>query len=301
MDAPLRAIVDIGTNSVLLLIGRRLTDGTVDIVAHASRIARLGEGVAQSGVLRADAVDRAVKILESYRQQARTWGATLVPVATAGIRLAKNPERFMDRAREVLGVPVRVLSGEEEARLSYLSVATEVAPDPNATDPIRVLDIGGGSTELVIGQGQTVTGFASHSIGSVRLTEAHVTRDPPPPDEIAALERAADAAFATQPIDPHPVLYGLAGTVTSVAAIHHGLREYDRDVIDGTRLTRDTVQEIRDRLASQTADERIATTTLGPGRADVIVAGTTILLRALHHCRAQELVVRDRGLRFALL
>lgn len=295
-QAPLRAVVDIGTNSILLLVARRGPDGAVEILEDTARVARLGEGVAQSGALLPRAVDRAIGILETYRDHVRELGAELVVVATAGIRMANNPELFLDRAAVLLGQPVRVISGEEEARLSYLSVARETDDGT-----LRVLDIGGGSTELVTGRGEEVDGFVSHPMGSVRLTEQFVRNDPPTGAEVQHIASAADACLASQPLPSHPVLHGLAGTVTSAAAIHLGLQTYDRAAVDGTRMTHDEVGALRDRLARQTRDERIATTLLGEGRADVIVAGMTVLLRTMVHCGAQTLVVRDRGLRYALV
>lgn len=292
-----KAVIDIGTNSVLLLIGSRGDDGRVVIVGDEARVARLGEGVAARGSLLPDAIDRTVAVLEDYRRLADDAGATIEAVATEGLRLASDPERFLDRAKQALGVPVRLISGEEEARLSYLSVARE-HPD---VDAMRVIDVGGASTELVSGRGDEVESVVSHKIGSVRLTEAHVRHDPIAEAELAAIEEQARASLQSQPLEPSESLYGLAGTVTTAAALLLGLETYDRERVDGTRWTRVQVADLRDALAIESLETRLQRPCLPPGRADVVVAGLTILLVALEHCGASVLVVRDRGLRYALL
>lgn len=292
-----KAVIDIGTNSVLLLLGSRAADGAVQIHSDQARVARLGEGVAQRGSLLPTAIDRTVAVLEDYRRQADELGAPIEAVATEGLRLADNKEVFLDRAREALGVSVRMISGDEEAKLSYLSVARE-HPDEGV---MRVIDIGGASTELVAGHGETIESIVSHKIGSVRLTEAHVAHDPIAAEELQAIERDAREAFARQPLVGAEELYGLAGTVTTTAALLLGLEEYDRDRVDRTRWTVGEILALRDALARETLETRLKRPSLPPGRADVVVAGITILLVALEHCGASTLVVRDRGLRYALL
>lgn len=292
----MKAIVDIGTNSVLLLLAERRADGTLAVTSDDSRVTRLGEGAAKSGQLRADAIERTVAALREYRGLADAAGATLVPVATEGLRMASNQGEFLERARAALGVDVRMISGDEEAELSYLSVARE-----EPAGPLRVLDIGGGSTELVSGEGERIVSRCSHRIGSVRLTEAWVDSDPPSSAAVAAMDRVATEAFAVQPLAPAPRLHGLAGTVTTAAALLMGLTTYDRLKVDGTCWSVGEVEALRDTLAAEPLEQRASRPCLPTGRADVIVAGITILLAALRHCGADTLVVRDRGLRYALV
>lgn len=296
-ECGMKAVIDIGTNSVLLLLGRRGADGRVEIERDEARVARLGEGVAKRGSLLPEAIDRTIAILEDYRQLADAAGAPIEAVATEGLRLASDREVFLGRAHQALGVPVRMISGEDEARLSYLSVARE-HPDVAV---MRVIDIGGASTELVSGRGEQIESVVSHKVGSVRLTEAHVRHDPISGDEIEAIEAEARAALHRQPLPPVETLYGLAGTVTTTAALLLGLREYDRERVDGTRWGRAEIAALRDRLAAETIETRMQRTGLAPGRADVVVAGISVLLVALDHCGATTLAVRDRGLRYALL
>lgn len=295
--SPWRAVIDIGTNSVLMLIARRGLDGVLEVVHDQSTITRLGEGVAASGVLKSEAIGRTLACLEGYKKIADERGARVVPVTTEGVRLARNRFEFLDPAEAVLGAPVRVLTGAEEAELSYLSVAREL-PEGG---PLRVLDVGGASTELVIGDGEQVIAAVSHPVGAVRLTEQFVTADPPTPTMVAAIHDHALGVFQRHlPIDPQPVLHGLAGTVTTAAALLLELPEYDRLRVDGSAFSRAQVAGLRDVMAAETLEQRLQRPCLERGRADVIVAGLTILLAALEHCGAETLVVRDRGLRYAL-
>lgn len=292
-----RAVIDIGTNSVLMLIARRGPDGSLEVDSDQSTITRLGQGVAATRVLKSEAIDRTLACLEDYRKQADERRAIIVPVTTEGVRLATNRHAFLDPAEAVLGTPVRLLTGAEEAELSYLSVARET-PEGG---PLRVIDIGGASTELVVGDGEDVLAAVSHPIGAVRLTEQFVTADPPTAAMVAEIHDHALAVFrAHMPIDPQPVLHGLAGTVTTAAALLLELPAYDRHRVDGARFTSGQVAGLRDALAGETQEQRCQRACLDPKRADVIVAGLTILLAALQHCGAETLVVRDRGLRYAL-
>jgi len=291
----MRGVIDIGSNSVLLLVGERDEQGRVVIERDEARITRLAKGASATGRLDPDAIERTVDALREYRVIADSVGASLTAVATEGLRVAGDPERFLEPAREALGCDVRMISGDEEARLSYLSVAREHGPGP-----LRVVDIGGASTELVAGDGEAIESSRSHAVGSVRFTERFVAGDPPTAAELAAVDEAACAALVGQPLTPHPELHGLAGTVTTAAALMLELDAYSRERIDGTRWSVEQVVALRDRLASVPLAERVGPV-LPNGRADVIVAGLTILVATLRHCGAQTLVVRDRGLRYALI
>lgn len=291
----MKAIIDIGSNSVLLLVGERNAAGQVQVVRDEARTTRLSEGVAAAGVLSDVAIERTVQVLAEYRVLA--GDVPLTAVATEGLRLATNQDAFVERAQRVLGSPVQLISGDEEARLSYLSVARE-QPD---VGELRVLDIGGASTELAVGNGDVPHSLMSHKIGSVRLTERFVVSDPPLASELQAVADAAMQAFTAQPVAPHPVLHGLAGTVTTAAALLLGLARYDRERIDGSKFTAAQILDLRNELTHETLEKRSMRPCLPSGRADVIVAGLTILVEAMTHCGAEELVVRDRGLRYALV
>lgn len=285
----MRGVIDIGTNSVLLLVGHRV-DSRVEIVRDEARITRLGEGVSSSGRLAPAAIERTLRVLAEYRELAERDGADLVAVATEGLRQASDPEAFLEPAARVLGREVEMISGDEEARLSYLSVAREEAD----AETLRVLDIGGGSTELVVGRGEHIESRKSHKVGSVRMTERFG-------EDIPAIAKAVREAFASQPVEPSAVLHGLAGTVTTAVAVMLELEVYDRDRVDGTRWSAAQIEALREQLAGETVEQRTRRPCLPEGRADVIVAGLTILVEALRHCGASTLVCRDRGLRYALI
>ncbi len=294
---PPRAVIDIGTNTVLLLLARRHADGSLDILEDRARIARLGEGAGASGHLTPAAIARTLDVLRDQVAHAHAAGARdLQVVATAGVRMAANRADFLEPAAAVAGAPIRVLTGDEEARLSYLSVAREHGPGA-----LRVLDIGGGSTELVAGDGTTITQARSHPMGSVRDTERFVHTDPPGLATAHAIEAAARERFGDQPLAPHGILHALAGTATTTAALLLDLPAYDRARVDGSRFSAGQVRALRDRLAELDQARRAAHPCLPARRADVIVAGISILLAALAHCGADTLVVRDRGLRYALI
>jgi exopolyphosphatase/guanosine-5'-triphosphate,3'-diphosphate pyrophosphatase len=294
----MRAVIDIGSNSVLLLVGRRRADGSLEILRDESTVARVSEGAAASGRLLPAAIDRTLAVLRRYRELASADGVDEIEaVATEGLRMADNAREFLDPAREVLGSPVRLLSGDEEARLSYRSVALE-HPD---VAPLRVLDIGGASTELVVGRGLEVEQAVSHRLGSVRITEQLGDGHPPSAAALARMHAHAREVLAHQPLSPHPALYGLAGTVTTAAAVLLGLERYDREAVDRTTVDIATVRGLWQRVASMSLAQLQAIPVVGPGRADVFVGGVTILLATLEHCGAEMLMVRDRGLRYALL
>lgn len=297
----MRAVIDIGSNSVLLLVGERGPDGSLTFVRDEATVARLSEGAAARGSLAPEAIERTLAVLRRYRELADADGVEgIEAVATEGLRMASNQGDFLEPAAAILGAPVRLISGDEEARLSYRSVALELGPDEHA-GPLRVVDIGGGSTELVVGRGLDVEGAVSHSLGSVRWSERFGDGHPPSPAALAAMEAVARERLASQPLEPHPILVGLAGTVTTVGALSLGLRRYERERVDGLRLPIAGVRALRDELATWPLARLQAEPILGKGRADVVVAGATILTVLLEHCGAQTLVVRDRGLRYALL
>lgn len=291
----MRAVIDIGSNSILLLVGRRGPGGRLTIVRDEARIARISEGAAESGQLDPAAIERALAILREYRSLAD--GVPVCAVATEGLRMASNKDEFLLPAQEILGGPVELISGSREAELSYRSVALE----HDQPGVLRVIDIGGASTELVSGHGLEIESVVSHPIGSVRLTERLVHEDPPSRSSIDAVAQTARDAFAGQPLEPAAELHGLAGTVTTCAALLLGLERYDRDRVHGSRFAAGEIRALRDSLAAQPQAQRASRPCLPPGRADVIVAGLTILLAAMEHSGAGHLSVRDRGLRYALL
>jgi exopolyphosphatase/guanosine-5'-triphosphate,3'-diphosphate pyrophosphatase len=299
------AAIDCGTNTVLLLVAdlERLPGGGRRLCAVEDRqlIPRLGQGLDRSGVLAPEAMERAIAALQDQAERARALSAEhLVAVGTESLRAAGNGEAFLARAAAA-GVPIRVISGDEEARLSFRSVVESLPPPKGGAGAGRrsVLDIGGGSTELIVG-GERPEAWRSVPIGSVRLTERLLHGDPPTDAERRALREEIDRALFTLP-PPEGALCGLAGTVTTLGAMHLGLRTYDSARVDGMRLGVAALRELVERLGRSSVAERRQLAGLDPRRADVIYAGGQILLQVAERAGVAELTVSDRGVRWGVL
>lgn len=295
------ATIDCGTNTVLLLVAEVSLAGQgrprAVPIEERLEITRLGQGLDQSGVLREDAMARTLAALCSHAERARALGASrVVAVGTESLRAAKNGGEFLARAAQA-GVPIRVLSGAEEAQASFRSVVESLPPPPGGS--WSVLDIGGGSTELIVGR-RAPEEARSVPIGSVRLTERLLRHDPPTADERAALHRTIDEALDALPA-PRGALCGLAGTVTTVAALHLRMERYERERIDGLRLPVAAIAAQVERLAGLSLAERRGLAGLDPRRADVIYAGAEILYRVALRAGVDEVTVSDRGVRWGVL
>lgn len=301
------AAIDIGTNSVLLLIAERRGGDLVALVERAT-ITRLGQGVDASRALAPEAVERTLACLARYGEEIRALGALRVDaVGTSAMRDAAGGEAFIARARELIGVAPRVISGPEEAELTFAGALTGL--DVPADGPRVVFDVGGGSTEIIVGgPGGTVAQSASLDIGSVRLTERHIRSDPPTEAELEAVRADARAALATLPAErlaAAPTLVGVAGTVTTLTAIVHDVVPYDSARVHGARLTGAELAAVTARLASMPLAARRQLRALDPARADVIVAGSVIIEEILAWVSQRagapvDLVTSDRGVRWGL-
>jgi exopolyphosphatase / guanosine-5'-triphosphate,3'-diphosphate pyrophosphatase len=278
------AVVDIGTNSTRLLLAE-VHDGRVgEVLERRTEITRLGAGVDADGRLSEEAMQRVYSVLDEYGKLIERHGADrAVAVLTSAVRDAANGEEFARAVRERWGLEPHVLSGDEEARLTYLGATSE--RDPSAGEPVLVIDIGGGSTELVIGIGGEMEFHVSNQAGVVRQTERHLHSDPPSTDEREALARDVRSILAEGVPEKWRRAVGhaiaVAGTATSMASIAQELEPYDADKVEGFVLSAVECREIRDRLASLTLDERRHVRGLHPDRAPTIVAGTIILLETL--------------------
>jgi exopolyphosphatase/guanosine-5'-triphosphate,3'-diphosphate pyrophosphatase len=290
------AAVDVGTNSVRLLVVE--SDGTR--LARELTITRLGRGLDETGHLDDEALERTLETIARYRRQWQGLGASDVRiVATSAARDAADRDRFVAGVREVAGLEPEILSGDEEARTTFRG-ATTVLDVPR---PTAVLDVGGGSTEIIVGgsDGDYVASV-SLQLGCVRLTERHLPSDPPTMSELvdARAERAAQrqrgaADLAEQGAHPSgcKVLVGVAGTVTTLAALHLDLERYDDERIHGARMPSVTVRQLGGQLSSMPASERKRLRPLEAGREDVIVAGALIVAGVLEHFGFSELVVSE--------
>jgi exopolyphosphatase/guanosine-5'-triphosphate,3'-diphosphate pyrophosphatase len=303
--APARvAAIDIGTNSVLLLVAEPRGDDLVAIAEEAT-ITRLGADVDRTRRLGEPAIARTLACLERYARHIAAHGAARVDVVgTSAMRDAAGGEAFRDRAEAILGVRPRVVSGDEEAQLTFDGALVGIAPPPG---DVIVFDVGGGSTEVILGRGGAPVAARSLDVGSVRLTERHLRADPPTEAEIAAVRSDVRGALASL---PRPIaeaaagrgatLVGVAGTVTSLAALEGGVAPYDAARIHGAKLGQPALGRLVTMLAATPVAERRSLPGLSPGRADVIVAGALICEEVAAWAGAREIVVSDRGVRWGL-
>jgi exopolyphosphatase / guanosine-5'-triphosphate,3'-diphosphate pyrophosphatase len=279
------AVIDQGTNSIRLLVAEPVDDGVFQEIARDLVITRLGRGVDATGRLDPAALERTIAVLARYCRQARALGSERIRVAaTSAIRDAgESRDAYAAAVRRYAGSEVEVISGEKEAALSFLGATHGLDPGDG---PFLVLDVGGGSTELVTG---SEPGRAEHAvsmrIGSVRLTERHLATDPPTPGELAAVEAAVDAAIAEAehavPADRARTLVACAGTPTTLQAISLGLARYDPDRIHRTWLALDDAERILSEAARRTNAELAALPVMVRGRGDVIVAGAVVLVAVM--------------------
>jgi exopolyphosphatase / guanosine-5'-triphosphate,3'-diphosphate pyrophosphatase len=284
--SPMRvSVVDIGTNSTRLLIAEIDGEGAVTELDRRSIVTRLGQGLETAGALADEPIARVFAALEQYRSaiDEHDAGETNVAVLTSAVRDARNGEEFTTQVRERFGLDARTIPGEEEARLSFLGATSEREGDGD--DAVVVIDIGGGSTEFIVGHGREVDFFKSTQVGVVRHTERHVTSDPPERSELEALAADAQATFERELPEEvrraprHAV--AVAGTATSVAAIDLDLDPYDPDKVHGHRVTLRDLDAQLERLAAMTNAARRKVHGLHPDRAPTIVAGVVVLREAL--------------------
>jgi exopolyphosphatase / guanosine-5'-triphosphate,3'-diphosphate pyrophosphatase len=315
------AAIDIGTNSVLLLVADA-RDGALVPVLERAEITRLGRGVDATRALGPDAVERTLACLASYAGEIERVGAARVgAVGTSAMRDARGGEGFRARAAALLGVEPQVISGDEEAALTFAGALSGLdlagldgGSAPKPPSPVLVFDLGGGSTELIRGAAGvigTVERAVSLDVGSVRLTERHIRSDPPTADEIEAVRRDIRAALASlgtgwvsgagpAPLSSPAPLVGVAGTVTTLAAYMLGVAPYDGARVHGARLSAASLTDAVGRLARKPLAERRGVPAIDPRRADVIVAGGILVEEILAWAGADELWVSDRGVRWGL-
>ena len=284
------AAIDCGTNSTRLLVhdGQRSLE-------RLMRITRLGQGVDATGRLAPDAIERTLDVLREYRRVIDRLGVTTTRMtATSAARDAENRDAFFDGARAVIGVDAELLSGDEEGRLSFVGATADLAPTDG---PFLVVDIGGGSTEFSYGTIECEY-TRSIDIGCVRLTEKYIHHDPPRPEELVAclsiVEAYVDEIVREFPdIAASPSFVGLAGTVSTTAAVELGLAEYDRDRVHHFVLTRAAVEDVFRTLATENRAERLGNPGLEVGRADVIVGGLCVLVQIMRQLDLDECLVSE--------
>ena len=292
------AAIDCGTNSIRLLIADVDPDsGHVVDRDRRMEIVRLGQGMDATGEFAADALERTFAACDSYAAVIDAHGVDRVRfVATSASRDARNRDVFIAGVKARLGVEPDVISGDEEARLSFAGATNGLT---GAEPPYLVVDIGGGSTEFVLGV-SSPRAARSVNIGCVRMTERHFRNDPPTRDEVDAAIADIDAAIAlageTVPLGEASTLVGVAGSVTTAAAIALDLTDYDPERIHGARLTAETIAAVSDRLLGLTREQRSQIAVMHPGRVDVINAGVLVLRRILHVTGLPEVLVSEHDI-----
>jgi exopolyphosphatase/guanosine-5'-triphosphate,3'-diphosphate pyrophosphatase len=339
-------VLDIGSNSVLLLVGER-TDAGWRVVTDQTRITRLGEGFGAARLLQPEAIERTLRAVDEYLAQCRALRVErVVAVATAVVREAVNPDAILQPLRERLpdDAVLRVLSEADEARLSYLSVALDETltageyPISSTTPPslrfpplregnqapavppasrgnltegvktdgdfeqLAVLDIGGGSVEVALGQGAQVQAWRSFPVGAGRVREAYMPSDPPSPREVLAATRALDEAFAPLRTLPQPDrVVSIGGTGVNLAMLALGLTAFDPAQVHGVWFSDETPAALLERLLRLSDAERRALPGIEPDRAPLLHVGALIVERALFALRREEVQISTRGLRYGIL
>ncbi|NKQ27072.1 Ppx/GppA phosphatase family protein [Streptomyces galbus] len=300
------AAVDCGTNSIRLLVADAHPEtGELTDLDRRMTIVRLGQGVDRTGRLAPEALERTFAACREYAAVIKEHGAERLRfVATSASRDAENRDAFVRGVLDILGVEPEVITGDQEAEFSFTGATKELTGRDDLARPYLVVDIGGGSTEFVVGE-ERVRAARSVDVGCVRMTERHLVTDgtvtdPPTEDRIAAMradiEAALDLAERTVPLHEARTLVGLAGSVTTVSAIAQDLPAYDSARIHHSRVSRDRVREITEWLLRSTHAERAAVPSMHPGRVDVIGAGALVLLSIMDRIGAEAVVVSEHDI-----
>jgi exopolyphosphatase/guanosine-5'-triphosphate,3'-diphosphate pyrophosphatase len=288
------AVIDIGTNSARLLVAD-VAGGRVTVVERRSQVTRLGRGVDLSGQLSTEAIENACDAIAGYMMICEETGAeTIEAIATSAVRDSSNGSAFVAELRERFALSARVLDGEEEARLTYIGATSENQPD----QPTLVIDIGGGSTELIVGDGEEVSFHTSLQAGVVRHSERHVASDPPTAVELEALATDVRGLIEDGMNGRATAQAGIAvaGTPTSLAAIELGLEPYDPDRVHGHVLELGSIQRMLSQLASIPLALRVEIPGMHPERAPTIVAGVVILVEAMRAFGLEHIEVSEHDI-----
>ncbi|RMF93982.1 MAG: Ppx/GppA family phosphatase [Candidatus Schekmanbacteria bacterium] len=300
MDNCIEASIDLGTNSALLLIAKK-NGKKLEVLREELRICRIGEGTNRSGILNDDAVNRTIKVLKEYKKIAEEYNASKIIVgATSALRDAKNSNTFIKKVKELLDINIQIISGEEEALLTYYSA---IQTFPSNAHSALVVDIGGGSTEFIIGKGDKIKDLKSLRFGSVRLTEEFIKNNPPSEKEIENLKESIIKHLSVLHKDSWrgDCLIGIAGTVTTVAQMIKRQENYIRSEIEGFEIGINELTSLIDKIKSMTTEERMKLPGLHPARADVIVSGALILNEIMNYFGYDKALTSTGGVRYGLL
>ena len=300
MPMPVRAVIDVGTNSVKFHVAEQMDGGTWRTIVDRAAVTRLGEGLQATGEIAPAARERTAQaIAEMAEEAARHQAASLVAVGTMGLRNARNSEQFIARVRERSGVAIEVIAGPEEGRLAYLAVKSGLGL---AAGRLVIFDTGGGSTQFTFGQGDSVDAQFSLDIGAVRLTEQFKLGDALSRDDLDRALAAIANEFERLDGAPRPdSLVGMGGAITNMTAVMLGLATYDPERVQGAVLSRAEVERQLELFRSRDVEARRAIVGLQPKRADVILAGACVVRTVMAKLDREAVTVSDRGLRHGLL
>ena len=293
------ASIDIGTNTILLLIAE-VDKGGIKPLFEMETVVRLGERVHENGILLKEAMRRGLQTLSQYLERCRTMEVQeIFAVGTSALREAKNSEDFLRLVAEELDLSIEVISGEEEAQLSFLAVAKDLR---EAAKPLLVVDVGGGSTEFILGNGDQVRQWTSLLLGSVRFTERFLHSDPVHEDEFQKMEREIRTLLVNIPHTKEPrSMVAVGGTATTLASVELGLEEFLVEKIHHFVLKKETLKNQLLLYRTKTIEERKKIPGLPPARADVILAGAAILYLTMEELDCPSVLISCHGVRYGLL
>jgi len=293
------ASIDIGTNTILLLIAK-VEGGKIHPLFEKETVARLGEGVQKNGILLKEAIDRGLQTLAQYLKRCNEMGVEKIfAVGTSPLRESKNSEDFLKLAKEKLNLSIEVVSGEEEAKLSFLAVARDLE---ELNKSILVVDVGGGSTEFILGKEKQISQWISLPIGSVRFTEQFLLSDPVQEEEWRKMEKKIRELLVNIPHSQEPLLMvAVGGTATTLASVEQGLEEFIPEKIHHFVLKKEALKKQLLLYRSKTIDERRKIPGLPSGRADVILGGSTILYMTMEELNCPSALISCHGVRYGLL
>jgi len=293
------ASIDIGTNTILLLIAQ-VEGEEIMPLSEMETVARLGEGVYKSGILTKEAMHRGIETLSRYLKRCQTMRVQKIfAVGTSALREAKNSGEFLRRVKEKLNLSIEVISGEEEARLSFLAVSKDLM---EVTEPVLVVDVGGGSTEFILGRGNQIDQWISLPLGSVRFAEQYLRSDPVQEEEWNTMERRIRELSVRIPHSHEPLsMVAVGGTATTLASVEQGLEEFIPQKIHRFVLKKEALKNQLLLYRSKTIEERKKIPGLPAPRADVILAGGAILYQTMEELDCPSVLISCRGVRYGLL
>jgi len=288
------AVIDIGTNSIRMLLAE-VKDGEIKNSTKVLEMTRIGKGVNKTKRLSDDAMDRSIDALRKFKDLAIDYGASEIKaIATSAVRDALNKDEFITRVKEELGMEINVISGEKEAELGFAGV---IYGNMSKSQDILVIDIGGGSTEFIIGVGNEIKYRTSIDVGAVRMTDKHISTDPISDDEFNNLAQDIEKILrdVIVKIKEYNIeeVFGIGGTVTTLAAIDQNLDMYDRNKVHNYKLKTYEIEDMIDRFKSLNNDARKKIRGLQPKRADIILAGSIILYEILKALGVEQIIISD--------